>query len=48
MPTDGKLHNVPFVQFSFSNDNIVLSKSVEGAVNVIANSVDSAILMITI
>ena len=25
MPTDGKLHNVPCVQFSFSNDNTVQS-----------------------
>jgi len=29
MPTDGKLHNVPCVQFSFSNDNTVLSESIE-------------------
>jgi hypothetical protein len=38
MPTDGKLHNVPCVQFSFSDNNIVLSESVEGMVNVIADS----------
>ena len=48
MPTDTKLHNVPCVQFSFSNDNTVLSESVEWAVNVIADSVDSAFLMIII
>ena len=46
MPTDGKLHNVPRVQFSFSNDNMVLSESVEREVNVIADSVGSAVLTI--
>ena len=46
MPTDGKLYNVPCVQFSFSNDNMVLSESVERAVNVIADSVGSAVSMI--
>jgi DNA-directed RNA polymerase-5 subunit 1 len=35
---------VPCVQFSLSNDNTVLSESVEGLVNVIANSVDFVFL----
>ena len=48
MPTDGKLHNVPCVQFSFSNDNTLLAESVEWAVNVIANSVDSVFSTIII
>ena len=43
-----KLHNVPCVQFSFSNDNTVLSESVEWAVNVIADSIDSLFSMIII
>ena len=29
MPTDETLHKVPCVQFSFSNDNTILSKSIE-------------------
>jgi DNA-directed RNA polymerase-5 subunit 1 len=37
--TNGKLLVVPYVQFSFSDDNTVLSESVEGLVNVIADSV---------
>ena len=48
MPTNEKLHNVPCVQFSFSNDNTILSKSVEWAVNVIADSVDSTFSTIII
>ena len=44
MSTDGKLHKVPCVQFSFSDDNTVLSESVERAVNVIADSVCSVLL----
>ena len=44
MPIDGKLHKVPCVQFSFSDDNTVLSESVERAVNVIADSVCSVLL----
>ena len=43
MPTDGKLHNVPCVQFCFSNDNMVLSESIERAVNVIADFVGSVV-----
>jgi DNA-directed RNA polymerase-5 subunit 1 len=39
MPTDGKLHIAPRVQFSFSDANTVLSESVEGTVKVIADSV---------
>ena len=46
MPTDGKLHSVPGVQSSFSDNNTVLSESVERAVNVIADSVGSAVSMI--
>ena len=42
MSTDGKLHNVPCVQCSFSDNSTVLPESVEWAVNVIADSVDSA------
>jgi len=48
MPIDGKLHNVPCVQLSFSNDNTILSGFVEWAVNVIADSVDSAFSTIII
>ena len=29
MPTEEMLHKVPCVQFSFSNDNTILSKSIE-------------------
>ena len=29
MPTDETLHKVPCVQFSFSNENTVLSESIE-------------------
>ena len=43
-----KLHNVLCMQFSFSNDNTLLSESVEWAVKVIADSVDSAFLTIII
>ncbi|AQK60576.1 DNA-directed RNA polymerase V subunit 1 [Zea mays] len=43
MPIDGKLHKVPCVQFAFSDD-IVLSESIERAVNVIADSVCSVLL----
>ena len=46
MPTNGKLYNIPCVQFSFSNDNTVLSESIERAVNVIADSVGLAVLTI--
>jgi DNA-directed RNA polymerase-5 subunit 1 len=38
-PTDGKLHIVPRVQFSFSDANTVLSEFVEGTVKVIVDSV---------
>ena len=48
MPTDETLHKVPCVQFCFSNDNTVLSESVEREVNVIADSVGSAFSMIII
>ena len=48
MPTDGKLHNVPCVQFSFSNDSTLLSEFVEWEVNVIANSIDSVFSTIII
>ena len=48
MLTDEMLQKVPCVQFSFSNDNTVLSESVDRAVNVIANSVGSAFLTINI
>jgi DNA-directed RNA polymerase-5 subunit 1 len=41
MPTDGKLHTVPCVQFSFFDNNTIFSESVEGAVNVIADSIGS-------
>jgi DNA-directed RNA polymerase-5 subunit 1 len=44
--TNGKLLVVPYVQFSFSDDNTVLSESVEGLVNVIANSVGFGFLLI--
>ena len=40
MSVDGKLHNVPYVQFSFSDVNTVLYESIERAVNVIADSVE--------
>jgi hypothetical protein len=43
-PTDGKLHIVPRVQFSFSDANTVLSESAEGTVSVIADSVGSGFL----
>ena len=48
MPTNGKLRNVSCVQLSFSNDNTILSKSVQWAVNVIADSVGSVFSMIII
>ena len=48
MPTDETLHKVPCVQFSFSNDNMVLSESIERVVNVIADSVDSVFPRINI
>ena len=35
---------IPCVQFSFSDDNTILSESVERAVNVIADSVCSVLL----
>jgi DNA-directed RNA polymerase-5 subunit 1 len=41
MPTDGKLHIAPGVQFSFSDANTILSESIEGTVKVIADSIDS-------
>lgn len=41
---DGYLHVAPCVQFSFSDDNTILSESVERAVNVIADSVCSVLL----
>jgi DNA-directed RNA polymerase-5 subunit 1 len=44
MPTDGKLHIAPRVQFSFSDANTVLSEYVEGTVKVIADSVGSGFL----
>jgi len=44
MPISGKLHKVPCVQFSFSDESTVLSESVERAVNVIADSVCSVLL----
>jgi DNA-directed RNA polymerase-5 subunit 1 len=37
--TNEKLLKVPCVQFSFYDDNTVLSGSIEGLVNVIADSV---------
>ncbi|XP_062224054.1 DNA-directed RNA polymerase V subunit 1-like [Phragmites australis] len=43
-PIDGKLHKIPCLQFSFSDDNTILSESVERAVNVIADSVCSVFL----
>jgi DNA-directed RNA polymerase-5 subunit 1 len=43
-PTDGKLHIVPRVQFSFSDANTVLSESIEGIVKVIADSVSPGFL----
>ncbi|PUZ74086.1 hypothetical protein GQ55_1G036800 [Panicum hallii var. hallii] len=43
-PVDGYLHMIPCVQFSFSDDNTILSESVERAVNVIADSVCSVLL----
>ena len=46
MSTDGKLHNVPCVQCSFSNDNTVFSESAERAVNVVADSIGLAVSMI--
>ena len=48
MATNEMLHKVPGVQFSFSDDNTILSESIERAMNVIADSVDSAFLMIII
>jgi hypothetical protein len=44
MPTDGKLHIVPRVQFSFPDANTVLSEFVEGTVKVIDDSVGSGFL----
>jgi DNA-directed RNA polymerase-5 subunit 1 len=41
MPTNGKPHDVPCVQFSFSDHNTILAKSVEGVVDVIAVSAGS-------
>jgi hypothetical protein len=38
MPTDGKLHIAPRVQFSFSDANTVLSESIKRTVNVTADS----------
>ncbi|KAG2648561.1 DNA-directed RNA polymerase V subunit 1-like [Panicum virgatum] len=43
-PVDGYLHMIPCVQFSFSDDNTILSESVERAVNVISDSVCSVLL----
>ncbi|KAL6629149.1 hypothetical protein ACP70R_028914 [Stipagrostis hirtigluma subsp. patula] len=43
-PFSGKLHKVPCLQFTFSDDNTILSESVERAVNVIADSVCSVLL----
>ncbi|CAL5023974.1 unnamed protein product [Urochloa decumbens] len=43
-PVDGNLQVTPCVQFSFSDDNTILSESVERAVNVIADSVCSVLL----
>ena len=48
MSTDEKLHNVPCVQCSFSDNNNVLPEPVEWAVNMIADSVDSAFSTIII
>ena len=48
MPTDEMLHKVPCVQFSFSNDNTVLSEPIEWVVNVIADSIGSAFSTIII
>ena len=48
MPTDEILQKVPCVHFSFSNDNTILSESVERDMNVIANYVGSVFLMIII
>jgi DNA-directed RNA polymerase-5 subunit 1 len=42
--TNGKLLTIPCMQFSFSDDNTVLSESIEGLVNVIADSVGSIFL----
>ena len=44
MATNEMLHKVPGVQFSFSDDNTILSESIERAVNVIADSVCSVLL----
>ena len=48
MPTDETLHKILCVQFSFSNDNTILSESVERDMNMIANYVGSVFLMIII
>ena len=45
MSIDGKLHNVPCVQFSVSDDNIVLPESVEKVANVIADFVNLTSLL---
>jgi DNA-directed RNA polymerase-5 subunit 1 len=45
MPTNGKLHITPRVQFSFSDANTILSESIEGTVKVIADSVGSGFLL---
>jgi DNA-directed RNA polymerase-5 subunit 1 len=39
MPTDGKLHIAPRVQFSFSDANTILSESIEGTVEMIVDYV---------
>jgi hypothetical protein len=44
MPTDGKLHIAPRVQFSFSDANTILYESIEGTVKVIADSVSPGFL----
>jgi DNA-directed RNA polymerase-5 subunit 1 len=44
MPTNGKLHIAPRVQFSFSDANTVLSESIEGTMKVIADSIGSGFL----
>jgi DNA-directed RNA polymerase-5 subunit 1 len=44
MPTDGKLHIAPRVQFSYSDADTILSESIEGTMNEIADSVGSRFL----
>jgi DNA-directed RNA polymerase-5 subunit 1 len=41
---NGKLLTIPCVQFSFSYDNTVISESIEGKVNMIADFAESIFL----